>query len=71
MYEAADIHRQTEFVKAGNGRAQLEHAEAQDDWVLGNHKRALEMKEDEEDEELVRLCREQEWLDNEGRITTG
>lgn len=48
MYEAADIHRQTEFVKAGNGRAQLEHAKAQDDWVLGNHKRALEMKEDEE-----------------------
>jgi len=68
MYDAANICRETEFVKAGNGCAQLDHAKAQDDWVLGNHKRALEM---EEDEEVVRLCREQEWLDNEGRTTTG
>ena len=68
MYEPANIRRQTEFVKAGNGRASWSTQRRRMIGCWENHKRALEM---EEDEELVRLFREQEWLDNERRTTTG
>lgn len=72
FWDTANLLSQTEFVKAENGRGQLEHAKAQAGWVVGIHKRALEL---EDEEELVKWEKEQEWRDQhcplDGWLVTG